>query len=219
MGYYNPIHAYGTARFARDAAAAGVDGLIMVDLPPEEDEVLRVPAKAQGMDMIRLVTPTTDDARLQAHRSMAPAAISIMSPSPASPAPRASPKTKCAPPWRGSAQPTDLPCAVGFGIRTPEQAAAIAAHRRWGGGGLGHRRPDRRQSERGGKRHAIVAEVLEFCRALGRFHACAPAPMVRCRHELDHQFRPPPDQGADGRQGRAATRRKISGRNARPAAR
>ena len=47
MGYYNPIHAYGTARFARDAAAAGVDGLIIVDLPPEEDEVLRVPAQAR----------------------------------------------------------------------------------------------------------------------------------------------------------------------------
>src|SRR5581483_2581278 len=64
MGYYNPLHAYGTARFIRDTAAAGADGLIIVDLPPEEDEVLRAPAKAQGLDLIRLVTPTTDDARL-----------------------------------------------------------------------------------------------------------------------------------------------------------
>src|SRR6188472_274025 len=65
MGYYNPIHAYGTARFARDVAAAGVDGLIVVDLPIEEDEVLRVPAKAQGVDLVRFVTPTTGAARLK----------------------------------------------------------------------------------------------------------------------------------------------------------
>src|ERR1700758_5463825 len=65
MGYYNPIHAYGTARFARDVAAAGVDGLIVVDLPAEEDEVLRVPALAQGVDVVRFITPTTDDARLR----------------------------------------------------------------------------------------------------------------------------------------------------------
>ncbi len=64
MGYYNPIHRYGTARFAKDAAAAGVDGLITVDLPPEEDEVLRAPAAAQGLDVIRLATPTTDARRL-----------------------------------------------------------------------------------------------------------------------------------------------------------
>ena len=66
MGYYNPIHAYGTARFAKDAAEAGVDGLITVDLPPEEDEVLRLPAAAQGLDIVRLATPTTDAARLAA---------------------------------------------------------------------------------------------------------------------------------------------------------
>ena len=64
MGYYNPIHRYGTARFAKDAAAAGVDGLITVDLPPEEDEVLRVPAGAQGLDVVRLAAPTTDAKRL-----------------------------------------------------------------------------------------------------------------------------------------------------------
>src|ERR1700743_3060633 len=61
MGYYNPIHAYGTARFAKDVAAVGVDGLIVVDLPVGEDEVLRVPAQAQGVDLIRFVTPTTHD--------------------------------------------------------------------------------------------------------------------------------------------------------------
>ncbi len=64
MGYYNPIHAYGTARFAKDAAGAGVDGLITVDLPPEEDEVLRLPANSHGLDIVRLATPTTNDIRL-----------------------------------------------------------------------------------------------------------------------------------------------------------
>ena len=65
MGYYNPIHAYGTARFAKDAAEAGVDGFITVDLPPEEDEVLRLPAAAQGLDIIRLPRrpPTTSALR------------------------------------------------------------------------------------------------------------------------------------------------------------
>ena len=99
MGYYNPIHAYGTARFAKDAADAGVDGLITVDLPPEEDEVLRLPAAAQGLDIVRLATPTTDAARLEPC-SMAPAAFFIMSRSPGSPAPRASPKATCARRWR-----------------------------------------------------------------------------------------------------------------------
>ena len=103
MGYYNPIHAYGAARFASDAAAAGADGLIVVDLPPEEDEVLRVPAKAQGLDMIRLVTPTTDDARLKRIRRATPAAFSIMSRSPASPAPRVSPEAEVERRWRASA--------------------------------------------------------------------------------------------------------------------
>ena len=60
MGYYNPIHAFGTARFAKEAAAAGVDGLITVDLPPEEDDVLRAPATAHGIDIVRLATPTSD---------------------------------------------------------------------------------------------------------------------------------------------------------------
>jgi tryptophan synthase alpha chain len=66
MGYLNPIHAYGVQRFVNDAAAAGVDGLITVDLPPEEDEILRIPAGAAGVDTIRLATPTTDDKRLSA---------------------------------------------------------------------------------------------------------------------------------------------------------
>src|ERR1700733_12839970 len=66
MGYYNPIYVYGVARFLDDAKAAGVDGLIVVDLPPEEDSELCLPALDAGLDFIRLATPTTDDARLPA---------------------------------------------------------------------------------------------------------------------------------------------------------
>src|SRR5690349_9436468 len=65
MGAYNPIHAYGTARFVKDAAGSGVDGFLIVDLPPEEDEVLRAPAKLHGVDVIRFVTPTSDDKRIE----------------------------------------------------------------------------------------------------------------------------------------------------------
>ena len=66
MGYYNPIYAYGGERFLADAKAAGADGLIVVDLPPEEDAELCLPARAAGLDFIRLATPTTDDRRLPA---------------------------------------------------------------------------------------------------------------------------------------------------------
>jgi tryptophan synthase alpha chain len=64
MGYYNPIYCYGSEKFAKDAAAAGADALIVVDLPPEEDEELRLPAQQAGLHMIRLATPTTDEKRL-----------------------------------------------------------------------------------------------------------------------------------------------------------
>jgi tryptophan synthase alpha chain len=125
MGYYNPIHAYGTARFAKDAAAAGVDGLIVVDLPVEEDEVLRVPAFAQGVDLVRFVTPTTDDVRLKRILAEASGYLYYVSVAGVT-------GTKAVPEEEVSAAisrvraATDLPCAVGFGIRSPEQAAAIA---------------------------------------------------------------------------------------------
>src|SRR6266487_3640719 len=64
MGYYNPIYRYGVEAFARDAVAAGVDGVIIVDLPPEEDAELTLPARSAGLDLIRLATPTSDDKRL-----------------------------------------------------------------------------------------------------------------------------------------------------------
>ncbi len=125
MGYYNPIYSYGNAAFLEDAVRAGVDGLIIVDLPPEEDAELCRPAVDAGLNWIRMATPTTDDARLpvvlenssgfvyyvsilgitgtkSAGTDMVEAAVRRL---------------------RGH---TDLPIAVGFGIDTPERAAAVA---------------------------------------------------------------------------------------------
>jgi len=125
MGYYNPIYQYGVDRFLADARAAGVDGLIVVDLPPEEDEELCLPAKKAGIHFVRLATPTTDDKRLPAvlrntagfvyhvsiagitgTRSAADADVS-----------KAVARLK---------RHTALPVAVGFGIRSAAQAAAVA---------------------------------------------------------------------------------------------
>lgn len=125
MGYYNPIYQYGVERFLKDAKAAGVNGLIVVDLPPEEDDELCLPAKKAGIHFVRLATPTTDDKRLPAvlrntagfvyyvsiagitgTRSAADADVS-----------KAVTRLK---------RHTALPVAVGFGIRTAAQAAAIA---------------------------------------------------------------------------------------------
>jgi tryptophan synthase alpha chain len=169
MGYYNSIHAYGTARFARDAAAAGVDGLIVVDLPIEEDEVLRVPAKAQGVDLIRFVTPTTDDARLQ--RIVADASGYLYYVSVAGVT-----GTKTVPEDQVRAAvtriraATALPCTVGFGIRTAEQAAAIAVIA--DGVVVGSAIVGRVADNLAAGKDKIVAEVLELSRSLaGSTHA------------------------------------------------
>lgn len=126
MGYFNPVYAYGLEKFCKDAALAGVDGLIIVDLPPEEDAELRLPAKQHGLDMIRLITPTSDDARIKLITSeasgfvyyVAVAGITGAKSSTADMAGEAVQRIK---------QHSDLPVAVGFGIRTPEQARAMAA--------------------------------------------------------------------------------------------
>jgi tryptophan synthase alpha chain len=125
MGYYNPIHAYGTARFARDVAAAGVDGLIVVDLPVEEDEVLRVPALAQGVDLVRFITPTTDDARLKRIVGEASGYLYYVSVAGVT-GTKAVPEEEVRAALARVKAATNLPCAVGFGIRSPEQAAAVA---------------------------------------------------------------------------------------------
>src|SRR4030081_1348381 len=125
MGYYNPIYVYGVDRFLRDATSAGVDGLIIVDLPPEEDEELCLPALKAGLNFIRLATPTTDDKRLPAvlaNTSGFVYYVSITGITGAA-APDAS-KTKDA--VARIKRHTELPVAVGFGVRNREQARAIA---------------------------------------------------------------------------------------------
>jgi tryptophan synthase alpha chain len=125
MGYFNPLFRYGVEAFCRDAAAAGADGLIIVDVPPEEAGELVPQACAAGLDIIRLTAPTTDDARLPTVLRdasgfiyhVAIAGITGTKSADAGDVGRIVARLR---------RQTDLPIAVGFGIRTPEQAAAIA---------------------------------------------------------------------------------------------
>ena len=126
MGYYNPIYIYGVDRFLADAKAAGVDGLIVVDLPPEEDSELCVPAMKAGLNFIRLATPTTDDKRLPAVLANTSGFVYYVSVTGITGSATADSKAV------GEAvarikRHTALPVCVGFGIRTPEAARAIAA--------------------------------------------------------------------------------------------
>jgi tryptophan synthase alpha chain len=124
MGYYNPIYQYGNARFLTDAREAGVDGLIVVDLPPEEDDELCLPALQAGLSFIRLATPTTDDRRLPAVLANTSGFVYYVS---------ITGITGAAAPDAGRVgeavarikRHTHLPVAVGFGVKTPEQASAI----------------------------------------------------------------------------------------------
>lgn len=125
MGYYNPIYIYGVDRFVEDAANAGVDGLIIVDLPPEEDSELRVPAAAAGIDFVRLTTPTSDAVRLPKLTETASGFIYHVSITGITGTRSASNDHVAADIDRVRTF-TDLPLAVGFGIKTPDQAAAIA---------------------------------------------------------------------------------------------
>jgi tryptophan synthase alpha chain len=125
MGYYNPIYIYGVTRFLSDAMAAGIDGLIVVDLPPEEDEELCLPALKAGLNFVRLATPTTDDKRLPAVLMNTSGFVYYVSITgiTGSAAPDHS---KVAEAVARIKRHTKLPVAVGFGVRTAEQAAAIA---------------------------------------------------------------------------------------------
>lgn len=126
MGYYNPIYNRGVDRFLTDAKAAGIDGLIVVDLPPEEDAKLCIPAQAAGLNFIRLATPTTDDKRLPRVLQNTSGFVYYVS---------ITGITGTAEAQAGDVGPevariksqTDLPVIVGFGIKTPDQAAKIAA--------------------------------------------------------------------------------------------
>ncbi|HSC18112.1 MAG TPA: tryptophan synthase subunit alpha [Rhizomicrobium sp.] len=125
MGYFNPILSYGIEAFVSDAAGAGVDGLITVDLPPEEDEVLRLPAAGKGLDIIRLATPTTDDSRLRVVLNGASGFLYYVSIAGVT-----GTKTYTEGEVRSAVErlkkQSRIPCAVGFGIKTPEQARAVA---------------------------------------------------------------------------------------------
>jgi tryptophan synthase alpha chain len=125
MGYYNPIYSYGNARFLADAKAAGADGLIVVDLPPEEDLELCLPARAAGLDFIRLATPTTDDRRLPAVLENISGFIYYVSVTGIT-GQKAAVASRVAPEVARIKRHTRLPVAVGFGIRESEQAAEIA---------------------------------------------------------------------------------------------
>ena len=124
MGYYNPIYVYRAERFLADAKAAGVDGLIVVDLPPEADDELCIPALKAGLNFIRLATPTTDDKRLPAVLKNTSGFVYYVSIAGIT-------GTKTPDSGRVAAavdrikRHTDLPVAVGFGVKTPGQAAAI----------------------------------------------------------------------------------------------
>ncbi len=126
MGYYNPIYIYGVEAFLKDAVAAGVDGLIIVDLPPEEDEELCQPALAAGLHWIRLATPTTDDKRLPTVLTNTSGFVYYVSIMGITGTASASNEVVTAAVERLKRH-TDLPVAVGFGIRTPEQAGAVSA--------------------------------------------------------------------------------------------
>jgi tryptophan synthase alpha chain len=123
MGYLNPVDSYGIERFARDAAAAGVDGLIVVDLPSEEADLLLPHATANGLDVIRLVAPTTDASRLPLVLEGSSGFVYYVSITGITGTRTASEADlQAAIPLVRKA--TDLPIAIGFGVRTPEQAAA-----------------------------------------------------------------------------------------------
>jgi tryptophan synthase alpha chain len=125
MGYYNPIYIYGVERFLVDAKAAGVDGLIVVDLPPEEDSELCIPAMKAGLNFIRLATPTTDDKRLPAVLANTSGFVYYVSITGITGSAAADSAAVGAAVGRIKRH-TDLPVCVGFGIRTPEAARGIA---------------------------------------------------------------------------------------------
>jgi len=127
MGYYNPIYVYGVDRFLVDAKTAGIDGLIVVDLPPEEDVELCLPALKAGLNFIRLATPTTDDKRLPAVLANTSGFVYYVSITGITGAATPDPGRVGAAVARIKRH-CDLPVAVGFGVKNAAQAGAIAQH-------------------------------------------------------------------------------------------
>jgi tryptophan synthase alpha chain len=126
MGYYNPMLTYGVERFCADAAAAGVDGLIIVDMPPEEADEVEPHAHAHGLDLIRLIAPTTDEARLPRVLGATTGFIYYVSITGIT-GTRSADYASLSPAVAALKRHTELPVAIGFGIRTPEQAATAAS--------------------------------------------------------------------------------------------
>jgi tryptophan synthase alpha chain len=166
MGYFNPIYSYGVARFAADAAAAGVDGMIVVDLPPEVDRELRDPAMAAGLELIRLATPTTDGARLPRVLENACGFLYYVAVAGVTGTKRATIEDIAAAVAR-LRESTVLPIAVGFGIRDPAAAAAVARHA--DATVVGSAIVDRIADGLGGDGNAApgtLGQVMDFVRAL-----------------------------------------------------
>jgi tryptophan synthase alpha chain len=171
MGYYNPVHAMGVENFVKEVKAAGADGLIIVDLPPEEDAVLQTPARAAGIDVIRLVTPTTHDARLNKVLDGASGFLYYVSI-----AGITGTKSFAASDVKAALarirEATTLPVAVGFGIKTPAQAGEIA--RIADAAVVGSAIVSVIGDNQGAGRDQIVTKVTELCRALAEStHATA----------------------------------------------
>ncbi len=165
MGYFNPIHAFGVGRFVEEASRSGVDGLITVDLPPEEDEVLRAPAVAHNLDIIRLATPTTDDERLPAILKGASGFLYYVSVTGVT-----GTKSISAEAVKGALARikvhAQIPVAVGFGIKTPDQAREIA--RFADGAVVGSAIVSRLAELKSAGRSALVDEVARFCAVLAQ---------------------------------------------------
>jgi len=125
MGYANPLYSYGLEQFAKDAALAGVDGLIIVDLPPEEDGELRGYTDAQGLDMIRLITPTTDEKRLEKVLDGASGFLYYVSITGVTGTAKADSESM-KPHLDMIKSKTNLPIAIGFGIKTPNDAQEMS---------------------------------------------------------------------------------------------
>jgi tryptophan synthase alpha chain len=125
MGYLNPLLSRGYARFAREAAEAGIDGLIVVDCPPEESDPLADPLEAEGVSLIRLATPTTDDKRLPVVLRRTSGFVYYVAVSGVTGVKEAD-ADAVRPAVERVRRASGLPVAVGFGIRTPERAAAVA---------------------------------------------------------------------------------------------
>ncbi|MBL9051151.1 MAG: tryptophan synthase subunit alpha [Tabrizicola sp.] len=126
MGYYNPIYSRGVERFLKDATEAGIDGLIVVDLPPEEDDELCIPAQTAGLNFIRLATPTTDDKRLPKVLQNTSGFVYYVSVTGITGA-AAAQAAEVGPEVARIKRSTDLPIVVGFGINSPEAARTIAS--------------------------------------------------------------------------------------------